>query len=115
MNPPSPQLVADLYLSGTAIAEIETQTGCARRMVYVHLRAAGLSPSRSDRSDLAGRRFGRLVVEGLHGKSPRGQTLWLCRCDCGNGRVADRAKLTRHAYPADACVACTWKRLGRAA
>ena len=33
--------------------------------------------------DLAGQRFGRLVVLHRAGKSRHGQTLWRCRCDCG--------------------------------
>lgn len=36
------------------------------------------------RDDLTGERFGHLVVRGIHGKTSRGQSIWNCRCDCGN-------------------------------
>jgi hypothetical protein len=46
---------------------------------------------------LAGRRFGRLVA--LHAKSRphshRGQTVWLCKCDCGNTKAIARSSLVR--------------------
>jgi len=34
--------------------------------------------------DLTGRRFGRLVVIGEHGRDKWNQAIWACRCDCGN-------------------------------
>lgn len=36
--------------------------------------------------DLTGQRFGRLVIDGYAGVrgAGRGQTIWLCRCDCGS-------------------------------
>jgi hypothetical protein len=36
------------------------------------------------RADLAGQRFGRLVVLGPAGRDRHGNAKWLCRCDCGN-------------------------------
>jgi hypothetical protein len=38
----------------------------------------------SPRINLSGRRFGRLVAEQAYGKTPSGQMIWNCRCDCGN-------------------------------
>jgi hypothetical protein len=35
-------------------------------------------------SSLLDQRFGRLVVLEFAGKDQRGQSLWLCKCDCGN-------------------------------
>lgn len=35
------------------------------------------------RVELSGQRFGRLVVEGFFGSDRYRQSLWLCRCDCG--------------------------------
>lgn len=38
--------------------------------------------------DLSGRRFGRLLVVGLHPeRSKSGGTQWICRCDCGNEKT----------------------------
>jgi len=36
-----------------------------------------------NRIDLMGRKFGKLQVVADGGRSPRGESLWLCRCDCG--------------------------------
>jgi hypothetical protein len=47
--------------------------------------------------DLSGQRFGRLVVVSRHGlipKKPRGNRItWLCKCDCGNEKIALGEKL----------------------
>lgn len=37
--------------------------------------------------DLAGKRFGKLTVIALAGKSDSGRVRWLCRCDCGAEKV----------------------------
>ena len=37
--------------------------------------------------DLTGERFGRLVALQDAGKTERGQSLWLCHCDCGAEKV----------------------------
>lgn len=34
--------------------------------------------------ELAGRRFGKLVVSAEAGRDKHGATMWLCRCECGN-------------------------------
>ncbi len=43
--------------------------------------------------NLAGQRFGRLVVTGRSGRGKHAVTLWLCRCDCGNDKTANTARL----------------------
>lgn len=45
--------------------------------------------------DLTGERFGRLVALKHAGRSEKGGTLWLCRCDCGNEKVVFAANLGR--------------------
>ena len=37
--------------------------------------------------NLTGRRFGRLLVLGYHGKSHHSKSTWVCLCDCGVKRV----------------------------
>ena len=37
--------------------------------------------------DVAGKRFGKLVVLEQAGFNSRGQSIWLCRCDCGTDKV----------------------------
>ena len=39
------------------------------------------------RLNLTGKKFGRLLVLGPAGSSERGESLWRCRCDCGNDKV----------------------------
>lgn len=45
--------------------------------------------------DLTGQRFGRLIVIAYYGKSKRGMSKWLCRCDCGREIVAYAGNLKR--------------------
>ena len=104
-----------MYVAGAATKEIEARAGLCRRELYEHLTRRGIVCRRRDRADLTGRRFGALVVVGLHDKDVHGQTRWLCRCDCGGERVVKRFRLTRARWRATACLACTERRLGRAA
>jgi hypothetical protein len=46
------------------------------------------------RSELTGRRFGRLTVRSLAGSSGK-RTLWLCDCDCGGAATVKAYRLTR--------------------
>lgn len=43
--------------------------------------------------DLTDERYGRLVVLSHAGKTPRGQALWLCQCDCGMQKVIRASSL----------------------
>lgn len=43
--------------------------------------------------DLAGRVFQRWSVIGRAGTSPRGRTLWMCRCECGVERAVEAMNL----------------------
>lgn len=43
--------------------------------------------------DMTGQRFGRLIVLEQAGSDKRGQTRWLCKCDCGKRIVATGANL----------------------
>lgn len=47
------------------------------------------------RLDLAGRRFGRLVVVNEASRTDFGSLKWYCRCDCGNTTTASRNNLMR--------------------
>ncbi len=38
----------------------------------------------AERSDIAGRRFGKLTALNRDGRSASGRAKWACRCDCGN-------------------------------
>ena len=47
------------------------------------------------RIDITGRRFGRLVVLRWEGYSRSWQSMWRCRCDCGNEVVVMKWNLLR--------------------
>lgn len=68
-------------LNGTA-----TSCGCRKR-------EAGLENVRAREVDLAGQRFGRLVVAGEHSRPSRGVKLYCCVCDCGGERVSRHGDL----------------------
>lgn len=40
------------------------------------------------RLNRVGQKYGRLTVVSLEGKDTKGRYTWLCKCDCGNNRVA---------------------------
>jgi hypothetical protein len=44
--------------------------------------------------DISGKRFGRLVAIRYAGKSKGNQTLWECKCDCGNISIVHQQDLT---------------------
>ena len=45
--------------------------------------------------DLAGQRFGKLVILSLENRRINGHRAWLCQCDCGNIHTADQNELRR--------------------
>jgi len=45
--------------------------------------------------DLRGKRFGRLTVISVFGKTKSLNTIWLCKCDCGNEIPVINTNLTR--------------------
>lgn len=45
--------------------------------------------------DLTNKRFGKLVVIGKLEKSKFNQTVWVCKCDCGNTKEVITARLNR--------------------
>lgn len=47
-----------------------------------------------DKTDLTGRRFGKLVVIGDSGERDHRSILWRCRCDCGGEILAIGSRLT---------------------
>lgn len=45
--------------------------------------------------NLCGQRFGRLTAIKCVGNSNQGNSLWLCRCDCGNETIVNSQNLKR--------------------
>lgn len=45
--------------------------------------------------DLTGQRFGKLTVIEYVGKNKIGQSMWLCRCDCGNLTTVNSSNMKR--------------------
>ena len=47
----------------------------------------------TNRLEITGKRYGRLVVVCENGRAPSGQILWECACDCGGVAVTTSTKL----------------------
>lgn len=56
------------------------------------------------KSDIIGQRFGKLVVERYVGIDKHGNTLFECKCDCGNISVVTRHSLTRDHTHSCGCI-----------
>lgn len=51
--------------------------------------------SRYNRTDLIGQRFGRLVVQSFSHMDKYYNSHWVCKCDCGNIHISNKAVLSR--------------------
>jgi len=57
------------------------------------------------RIDMTGERYGKLtVVKFRYHSQRRGESMWLCHCDCGGERVVRRGHLTRGDVHSCGCV-----------
>ncbi len=56
------------------------------------------------RKSITGRRFGKLVAIVPAGRNRSGETLWLCRCDCGRLHFVRHADLTAHNTQSCGCL-----------
>ncbi len=52
-------------------------------------------PSITPINNLTGRRFGRLEVRSQSGRTPSGNVIWNCACDCGSSKTAAGSHLLR--------------------
>jgi len=59
--------------------------------------------TRVGRRDIAGMRFGRLCAEVI-ARSTRGETYWLCLCDCGTRKEVRADRLVRGATRSCGCL-----------
>lgn len=71
-----------------------------------HLNSNATSCGCSQKKDLTGKRFGKLVVLGKTEKRKRGAYLWLCQCDCGN--TCEKPTSELNAGTAVSC-GCSWR------
>ena len=55
------------------------------------------------RLNLAGKRFGRLVVLEFAHKDSCNRSMWLCQCDCGGTKVIRGTHLTKTLKPTQSC------------
>ena len=55
-------------------------------------------------SDLTGKRFSELIAIRPTGKNHQGNTLWLCRCNCGKEIIAINSNLTRGNTKSCGCI-----------
>lgn len=63
--------------------------------------------------DLTGQRFGRLTVIERAENNKRGNTMWLCKCDCGNTTIVQGTLLKSHASQSCGCLHQEILRQGR--
>lgn len=56
------------------------------------------------RMDIIGKKFGMLTVVKYLGMDEGGQSLWLCKCDCGNERICQRQYLVKSNNPSCGCI-----------
>lgn len=57
----------------------------------------------SEKIDITGQRFGRLVVVKEAGRSKQGRVLWRCRCDCGGSTIVRGADLKNGSVKSCGC------------
>lgn len=55
--------------------------------------------------DMTGQRFGRLTVVSYYGTAKNRNTLWVCRCDCGQASVVNRTNLIAGITKSCGCLA----------
>lgn len=60
--------------------------------------------------DLAGRRFGRLMVQ-ARANDPGRHTMWHCLCDCGAARIIRASHLTGHLIQSCGCLSADRARM----
>lgn len=53
--------------------------------------------------DLTGKRFGRLVVLERKGTNKHGNSMWLCKCDCGNKKIITAGYLKKGSTQSCGC------------
>lgn len=56
-----------------------------------------------DRKNLAGFKFGKLLVLCEKGKNKWGQYKWLCKCECGNKGIVTSGNLSDGSLKGCAC------------
>ena len=71
-----------------------------------HLNANAVSCGCRQKQELAGKRFGKLVVLHKTDKRRRGGYSWLCQCDCGN--ICEKATGELNSGSATSC-GCSWR------
>lgn len=95
------------------ISEWAQQTGLSKGIIRKRL-ARGWSveailtrsPGSFKRLDLKGERYGRLVVLEYAGKNVHSQTMWRCRCDCGEQVVVGVSTLRSGHTRSCGCLRC---------
>lgn len=57
-----------------------------------------------NRIDIIGKKIGKLTVIEYIGLDKTGQSLWRCKCDCGNERICQRQYLKKSKKPSCGCI-----------
>jgi hypothetical protein len=58
-----------------------------------HTTSCGCQQGKRPFEDLTNKKFGKLTVVNLNGKSSNGHLMWKCICECGNSTIVDSTSL----------------------
>lgn len=96
--------VVAAYKSGKTHAQLIAEFHTQRKNIIAALDEAGIFHGRRDKgSDIAGRRFGKLVVLAREAKQGAAGGDWLCKCNCGVIVRRRRTDLLRGKYKSCGC------------
>lgn len=102
------------YPSGQKVRKWLCKCDCGNEKIILEnsLKSGGASScgclqkervSKARRIDLAGKTFGKLVVSEFSHTDAKGQSYWICECECGNEKVINGASLRRGSSKSCGC------------
>jgi hypothetical protein len=101
-----PEAVRGMHEDGKDSVQMAAALGVAASTVRWWCRRLGLALGRRPSNlgaDLAGSRFGRLVVVERDGSNKYAAALWRCECDCGEEHTTTANRLLRLVSPTRSC------------
>lgn len=102
----SEEELKEMFYSSKTATEFANKLGYKSRKVVSQIKTKYSWCSFKSKNNLAGRRFGKLVVEEATNERKRECIIWKCRCDCGNICYVDTSTL--NSGNKQSC-GCLWK------
>lgn len=84
---PGPWSMKSRHILTTCFAQQNALRDSHDSAINVHSTMGLRMSGRVGRSNLKGKRFGRLTALKFVGSTKNRESLWLCACDCGNKRI----------------------------